>query len=108
MAGFLGLDESTFIERYTRLRASRRGLALAERANFECVFLDGRDCRVQAVKPQQCRDFPNLWRFPGCETHCRAVPREVSDAEYERLIRQATGRAKLPGRKDQVAPESGS
>lgn len=107
MAGFLGLAEADFVERYTRLRGNRGGLALNERPNFECVFLDGSDCRVQPVKPQQCRDFPNLWRFPGCEARCRAVPREVSGADYARLVRQATGRVD-PRRKDQVAPATGS
>ena len=43
----------------------------------ECIFLEGRDCAVQPVKPQQCRDFPNGWNFPGFEKICRAVPREI-------------------------------
>ena len=81
-----------FIERYTRLRDDRRGLALVEKPNGECVFLSGNDCSVQPVKPQQCRDFPNLWNFPGFEKICRAVPREVSAAEFRRLVASATGR----------------
>jgi hypothetical protein len=40
------------------------------------------------VKPQQCRDFSNLWNFPGFEKVCHAIPREVSAAEYERRIAQ--------------------
>jgi hypothetical protein len=47
---------------------------------------------VQSVKPQQCRDFPNLWKFPGAETSCRAIPHEVTAEEWRRLIREATGR----------------
>lgn len=77
MARFLRVSEIDFIQRYTRLRADRRGLALQDRAGGECVFLEGRDCAVQPVKPQQCRDFPNLWNFPGFEKICRAVPREL-------------------------------
>src|SRR5437899_10622227 len=68
LAAFRGLSEHDFIQQFTRLSQDRRGLALQEKPNGECVFLDGLDCAVQPVKPQQCRDFPNLWNFPGSET----------------------------------------
>ena len=61
MAKFFGIPEAVFIERHTRLRKDRRGLALLERADGSCIFLDGNHCSVQAVKPQQCREFPNRW-----------------------------------------------
>jgi Fe-S-cluster containining protein len=77
LAEFLALSEFDFIQRYTRLRADRRGLALQEKPGGECIFLEGRDCAVQVVKPQQCRDFPNKWNFPGFEKICRAIPREI-------------------------------
>jgi Fe-S-cluster containining protein len=82
---YLGLDERDFIESFTQLRWFRMGLTLAEKPNGECVFLDGIDCRVQRVKPKQCREFPNLWRFPGFQKQCHAIPRVVSDEEYRRL-----------------------
>jgi len=78
LANFLHVSEFDFIQRYTRLRADRSGLALQDKPGGECVFLEGRDCAVQAVKPQQCLDFPNKWNFPGFEKICRAVPRETS------------------------------
>ena len=56
------------------------------------MFLNGDDCSVQPVKPQQCRDFPNLWTYPGAEESCHAISREVSKDDWQRLIRQATGR----------------
>jgi Fe-S-cluster containining protein len=92
LAAFKGLSEHDFIQRFTRLSPDRRGLALQEKAGSECVFLDGDDCSVQPVKPQQCCDFPNLWNFPGFEQVCRAIPRMVGEQEYERLIERATGR----------------
>lgn len=70
IAAFLGLSEREFIARHTRLHPDRRGLALLEQANGECEFLDGRDCRIQSVKPQQCRDFPNVWNHPDGEPRC--------------------------------------
>jgi len=91
MAAHLGITEEEFIGEYTRLNSSRSGLALKDKANGECVFLEGNDCRVNAVKPQQCRNFPNLWNFPGFEDVCRARKVILGDAEYERAIRRATG-----------------
>ncbi len=92
LAAFLNLGEFDFIQRFTRLRADRRGLALQEQPNGECVFLAGEDCVVQPVKPQQCRDFPNLWRTPAGETQCRAIPRLVTVEEHRQLVAAATGR----------------
>ena len=86
LAAFKGLSESDFIQRYARLRADRRGLALQEQPDGACIFLEGENCAVQPVKPQKCREFPNLWNFPGFEKVCHAIPREVTEAEYARRI----------------------
>ncbi len=74
IARFLGENEDSFIQQYTRLRPNRDGLALIDKPNGECFFLEGNDCRLQAVKPQQCRDFPNAWNFPGWRESCEAKP----------------------------------
>ena len=84
------MSERDFIQRFTRLRHDRKGLALIEKPNGECVFLDGNDCSVQPVKPQQCRDFPNLWNLPGFEKICHAIPKLVSEEEYRQLVAQHT------------------
>jgi hypothetical protein len=86
MAAFLGLSEHDFIQRFTQLRHDWKGLALQEKPNAECTFLDGRNCRVQPVKPQQCRDFPNQWHFPGFREICQAIPREVTQAEWDERV----------------------
>jgi len=86
LAAYKGLSEPDFIEQFTRLRWDRGGLALKEHEDGACVFLEGESCAVQPVKPQQCREFPNLWNFPGFEKICHAIPREVSEAEYQRRI----------------------
>ena len=81
LARHLGLGEHDFIQRHTRLRRSRDGLALLDKGpaadgtyNPECIFLEGRDCAVQPVKPRQCAGFPNTWNFPGWREVCEAVP----------------------------------
>jgi Fe-S-cluster containining protein len=97
LAASLGLSEFDFIQRFTRLTDDRSGLALQDKPNGACVFLDGNDCSVQPVKPQQCRDFPNRWNFPGFEKICQAVPKRVSTEEFERLALTATGRSATKG-----------
>lgn len=81
----MGLEVRDFVEKYTALRRDRTGLTLRERGDGACIFLDGVDCRIQAVKPRQCREFPNGWNFPGFEAKCEAVAREVTEEEYRRL-----------------------
>jgi Fe-S-cluster containining protein len=86
LAAFKGLSEHDFIQQFTRLRWDRGGLSLMDKPNHECIFLEGDNCAVQPVKPQQCREFPNLWNFPGFEKICHAIPKEVSAEEYQRRI----------------------
>ena len=92
LAGFLELSEDDFIQRFTRVRQDRTGLALTEKPGGDCILLDGRDCRVQPVKPQKCRDFPNLWNFPGFEQICRATPHVVKPDEWRLQEAEVTGR----------------
>jgi Fe-S-cluster containining protein len=57
MAAFLTLPPEEFRARYTV--PSPLGLQLAT-ANGACIFLVGRRCRVHAVKPRICRQWPYL------------------------------------------------
>ncbi|HLB33859.1 MAG: hypothetical protein A3F67_11265 [Verrucomicrobia bacterium RIFCSPHIGHO2_12_FULL_41_10] len=83
IAAFLECSEHDFIQEYTRLRPNRDGLALIDQPDGACIFLKGNDCSIQEVKPQQCRDFPNGWNFPGWRNVCEAieipVPREADN-----------------------------
>lgn len=74
IARFLGTSLYDFVAEYTDLRLSRSGLTLKEKPGGECVFLDGIDCRINPVKPDQCAGFPNQWNFPGWRGQCEAVP----------------------------------
>ena len=78
IARHLGLSEGEFLDRYVRLRTNRQGLSLIEKENHECIMLDGDSCRIHAVKPEQCRGFPNKWNFPGWQKVCdaKAMPME--------------------------------
>lgn len=71
MGAHLGIPVDRFMAVYTRLTANRQGLSLNERADASCVFLtDDGTCRINDVKPQQCRDFPEGWNYPGYEQVC--------------------------------------
>ena len=77
MARLFGMSEFDFVQEHTRIRPQRDGLALKDKANGECVFLEDGGCRVQEAKPLQCKGFPNTWGFPGWRNVCEAVPRLV-------------------------------
>ncbi len=77
IAAYLGIAEDEFLASYTRLRTHRNGLSLIEKPNDECIFLENGACSIQAVKPSQCRGFPNKWNFKGWQDHCEAIPLAV-------------------------------
>lgn len=71
IAAFLGLDVYAFTATYTRLTWNRRDLSLTEREDGACIFLlPDNTCRIQPVKPAQCRGFPFLWRTPALLKAC--------------------------------------
>ena len=67
------MDEAEFIGTHTRLRSDRRGLSLIDQPDGACIFLQGQECQIQSVKPEQCRGFPNAWNFPGWREVCEAT-----------------------------------
>lgn len=74
LAQCLGLDVLDFTARYAVLAPDRRGLLLLDKPDGSCILLDkaGR-CRVHAVKPQQCRDFPFTWQNADSAAICPAL-----------------------------------
>lgn len=65
LATFLKLSEQEFIDKFTRLAPDRLGLVLVDAADGACCFLSPENrCRVHAVKPRQCRNFPISWQIP--------------------------------------------
>jgi Fe-S-cluster containining protein len=70
---FLGLAPAAFTGQYTRLLPARTGLSLTETATGACVFLEGNACRIHAVKPRQCRDFPAAWSREEVNAPCQMI-----------------------------------
>ena len=76
IAAFMGMPPRDFTAKYTRLAPDRQRLGLVEKKDDACIFLSGQNhCQINAVKPRQCREFPNGWSFPGFERSCRALIR---------------------------------
>lgn len=89
-AAFLHLDIYDFTREYTLLLPDRTGLSLVEKPDGSCVFYDAgnRACRIEKVKPKQCRDFPFRWNFPGWDELCaggRALKNENTTEEDKEI-----------------------
>jgi Fe-S-cluster containining protein len=72
IADYLGIPVDVFIRDHTVLAPDRKSLSLMEKEDGSCVYYDdtAKACVLQSVKPQQCSDFPAVWRFPGWEKLC--------------------------------------
>lgn len=57
IARHLGMSEQAFRKKYVR-RVGRRQSLVEEPKSKDCIFLDGKRCRIYAVRPTQCRTWP--------------------------------------------------
>ena len=80
IAAYLGIPEAEFFSGMTRLSPDRQWLSLTEKTDGSCIFLTSAEgmaaCRIDPVKPTQCRAFPVKWNFPGWEKLCEGAPKE--------------------------------
>lgn len=70
IADFLKMDVFAFTGEFTRLTRDRQTLALKDQADGSCIFLTPDGCRINPVKPGQCRDFPHKWKFSDFHFIC--------------------------------------
>lgn len=79
IAKFLETPLEKFLEYFTiEMTGFERWLVDAEGDDRPCVFLlrddDGiASCRIEAVKPRQCRDFPYKWRRADAKDWCKGL-----------------------------------
>ncbi|NLF93633.1 MAG: YkgJ family cysteine cluster protein [Oligosphaeraceae bacterium] len=81
IAAFLQLSQEEFRQQYTRLAPDRKCLILTDREDGACVFLN-RDnlCRINPVKPTQCRTFPQHWQVePEFQNTCQGFYSSVAE-----------------------------
>ncbi len=63
LAAALGIAVEEFTGQYADLAEDRRGLVLKCADDGRCCFLtEANLCRVNAVKPRQCAEFPYSWQ----------------------------------------------
>lgn len=97
MAVLLGISVKEFKCRYVRSRDNR--LALNEKknaeGNFDCVFLEGKRCKVYQERPIQCQTFPwweeNLkseesWALAALD--CEGMDENASLVSFEEIKKQ--------------------
>lgn len=70
IADFLKMDLWSFTDQFTRLTRDRQSLSLTENTDHSCIFLNRNGCRIDPVKPRQCREFPFSWRFRNWHRIC--------------------------------------
>lgn len=74
IASFLGKDEASFIAEDAELAPDRRGLVLKSRPDGACAWLtSGNLCRINPVKPDKCRTFPQEWANRDSASICPAL-----------------------------------
>ena len=79
IAAFLGKEEASFIAEETELAPDRRGLVLKSRPDGACTWLTSDNlCRINPVKPDKCRTFPQEWRNSDSAIICPALNGQVS------------------------------
>lgn len=104
IAAYMGMELNEFIDKFTRLRTNRNGLSLIEKENHECIMLGEEGCKIQDVKPFQCKGFPNRWNFPGWQKVCKAKPVPMQEAIDLGLVEGADLSANQPLRGRDVTP----
>jgi Fe-S-cluster containining protein len=73
ISAHLGLTVAEFTTHHAVLTPDRRALSLPEAPDGSCAFLtEDNTCRINPVKPKQCREFPDAWNFPGWDEKCPA------------------------------------
>lgn len=71
IAGFLELDIYAFTAQYTTITVNRNNLSLMEQPDGGCIFIqDDNTCRIQPVKPAQCKGFPFQWKSKQLKAIC--------------------------------------
>lgn len=76
IAAFLQLDSFSFVNEYCELQ-DRQKLVLRKYADETCIFLNEKGCRIHAVKPRQCRDFPIGWKTARSWHYCAGLSSNV-------------------------------
>lgn len=83
IAQYLKIPLEEFLRDHTRLTQDRSSLSLLEKADGSCCYYDdaAHSCRIQPVKPAQCRAFPYNWNFPGWEKLCAGAKKSGGKEE---------------------------
>lgn len=72
IAAVLQMDVSQFNNQFCDLQ-DRRRLVLKKNSDESCIFLTADGCSIYFARPEQCRDFPMIWRTQRSELYCKGL-----------------------------------
>ena len=83
IAAFLGIAEADFIVNETELSPDRKSLVLKSLPDGTCAYLTPDNlCRINPVKPDKCRTFPQEWTNSDSVDICPALRSTVVEAYH--------------------------
>lgn len=97
IATFLKMSLDQFVRRYIRQRDNRYALIETKRQNYDCVFLQDKQCLIYPVRPTQCKTFP-WWKeqlnspesWALAARYCEGINEHAPIVPYERIIEPLT------------------
>ncbi len=97
LASFLGVTVQEFLRQYTVDYEGRSSLREVERVpgQHDCIFLEGKSCRVYSARPTQCRTFP-FWprnlrseeAWKECASECEGISSEGELISVETILQR--------------------
>jgi len=67
---FLKIEQSDFLHQYTLKHDSWVYLRAKENKDKDCILLEKQGCSVYPVRPKQCKDFPEKWKYEDMGNYC--------------------------------------
>lgn len=86
IAEVLGMSREKFLEKHAY--PYKGGHSIRERENGDCVFLDGKLCRIYEARPTQCRTFPFWPEVLRSEKNWKEAARECEGIGQGKLYRK--------------------
>lgn len=96
IANHLNLSLDDFCKKYIRQVKGRFSL-LERPVTYDCIFLEGKSCKIYAHRPTQCRTFPwwpqnlkSIEDWNEAAKFCEGIRKEAPVVAYDTIREQLT------------------
>lgn len=97
MAEHLNITLADFKRLYTRQKDNKFALVEKKSQNYDCIFLEGKRCKVYPVRPKQCQSFP-WWKehlntpesWHETSLTCEGIREDAPTVAYSQIIQLLT------------------